>query len=428
MKIGYIECFAGISGDMLLGSLIDAGASLAGLQQTVAALGLDATLEHTSVIRSGIRSSKVSVLVQGRPADGNGHHHHHSSDEHHHAHHQDHDEHTHSHSHEHARTLPVILDLIRTASLDPRAEAIAVKAFRLLAHAEATIHGIPEEQVHFHEVGAVDAIVDIVCNAVAIVELGLDEWYCSAINVGSGSVQCAHGLFPVPAPATAELLKGLPTYSSGPQMELVTPTGAALLRAIAVQYLERPLMSVSSIGYGAGTRNPQGFPNVVRVSIGTLPGKPTQRQKVTVIECAVDDQSPELLGHVLHQALAQGALDVMLTPVTMKKSRLGTLLTVLAPPAQVDTLAALLLRETTTLGVRLREEERICLDRHFEEVETPFGKVKVKVGSLHGEAWNFAPEFEDCRKLANEKGVPLKEVMSAAIAALSRRKEETIQA
>lgn len=436
MRIGYIECFAGISGDMFLGALVDAGASLERLNHAVAALNIGAELQVTSVLRSGIQATKISVLVDGHEAESAAHnHHHHRHDEHFHDHHGHHHHeheqvHLHPHTHEHTseRTLPVILDLIRSASLDPRAEELATKAFRLLAAAEAKIHGIHEEQVHFHEVGAADAIVDIVGNAVALTDLGVDKWYCSSINVGSGSIECAHGHFPVPAPATAELLKGLPTYSAGPQMELVTPTGAALLRAAGAQFLDRPLMSVEQIGYGAGTRDPQKFPNVVRISLGEMEAKGTPRERIAVLECAVDDQSPELLAHVLHQALAHGAMDVMLSPVTMKKSRLGTLLTVLAPPAQREALATLLLKETSSLGVRLREEERICLARHFEHVETPYGPVRVKVGSLDGEPYNYAPEFEDCRALAESKGVPLKEVMAAALAAIVQRKEEMAKA
>ncbi len=432
MKIGYIECFAGISGDMFLGALMDAGASLERLRHAVASLNLGAELQVSPVLRSGIQATKISVLVDGHEADSAVHDHHHQHDGHphdHHAHDHKHShEHFHAHEHTPERTLLAILKLIRAAELDPGAEELATKAFRLLAAAEARIHGISEEQVHFHEVGAVDAIVDIVGNAVALTDAGIDRWYCSAINVGSGSVECAHGRFPVPAPATAELLKGLPTYSAGPQMELVTPTGAALLRAAGVEFLDRPLMTVEQIGYGAGTRDPHGFPNVVRISLGEMQGKTMPREKISVLECAVDDQSPELLAHVLHLALANGAADVMLSPVTMKKSRLGTLLTVLASPMQSEALATLLLRETSTLGVRIREEERICLARNFEEVETSYGTLRVKVGSLDGEACNYAPEFEDCRRLAESKGVPLKEVMAAALAAVAQRKEETIKA
>jgi uncharacterized protein (TIGR00299 family) protein len=441
MKIGYIECFAGMSGDMFLGALVDAGASLERLQQVVAGLNLGAELRIATAVRSGISARKIAVIVDGHEAEAaveagvahhhsHGDHHHDHQHNHHHEHHHSHEHphrHSHAHDHSHERTLPVILNLIRGAFLEPKAEALAVKAFRLLAAAEAKIHGISEDQVHFPEVGAIDAIVDIVATAVALTDLGIEKWYCSPINVGSGSVECAHGRFPVPAPATAELLKGLPTYSSGPQMEMVTPTGAALLRSVGVQFLERPLMATEQIGYGAGSRDPHGFPNVVRITVGQNAEK-SRREKIAVIECAVDDQSPELLAHVLHKALAQGAVDVMLSPVTMKKSRLGTLVTVLAPPAQSETLATLLLKETSTLGVRLCEEERICLDRDFEHVETPFGTVRVKVGSLDGQAYNYAPEFEDCKALAESRGVPLKEVMTAALTAVTQRKEGMIKA
>lgn len=444
MKVGYIECFSGISGDMFLGALVDAGASLERMQEAIHSLHVGAELKVTAAMRSGIRATKISVQVDGQDAektassDGHSHHdhEHHSHDHEHHHHHHHHEQpHPHdplsavepaTHSHEH-RSLSAILELIRSASLAPRAEEIAVRAFRLLAAAESKIHGIPEEEVHFHEVGAVDAIADIVGNAVAIADLGMEKWYCSAINVGSGFVQCAHGQFPVPAPATAELLKGLPTYSAGPKMELVTPTGAALLRAADVQFIERPVLTVDCIGYGAGNRDPHGFPNVVRINLGEISSAPIARERITVLECTIDDQSPEVLAQVLQQSLANGAVDAMLSAVTMKKSRLGTLLTILAPPEKSEALARLLFSETSTLGVRIREEERICLTRHFAHVETPYGAVRVKIGTLDGEPCNFAPEFEDCRALAEKEHVPLKEVMLAALTAL-RWKEEGIKA
>jgi hypothetical protein len=306
------------------------------------------------------------------------------------------------------------------ADLTQRARNLSLSAFTLLAQAEGRIHGVPIEEVHFHEVGAVDAIVDIACSAAAADALDVDEWYCSSVNVGSGFVNCAHGRFPVPAPATAELLKNAPVYSAHVQMELVTPTGAALLRALDCRFESTPVMRTHSIGYGAGTRNPERFPNVVRVSIGEV-AQAANQETITVLECAVDDLSPQVLAHTAQLALDQGALDVMSAPVTMKKGRLGTLLTVLCKPADAGRLQQLLFRETTTLGIRVREENRVVLAREITAVQTEFGMIQVKVGSWQGEEWNAAPEFEDCRRAAAAFQVPLKTVMQAALAAWRTR-------
>jgi uncharacterized protein (TIGR00299 family) protein len=429
MRIGYLECFAGISGDMLMGALVDAGAPLELLQKTAASLGLGAELRLSRVNRSGIVSTKIDVLVEGKvhePAAPTGpveHDHHHNHD-HDHGHHRDH--HHHDHHHEpaprhHGRTLPQIRTLLMAADLTQRARNLSLSAFTLLAQAEGRIHGVPVEQVHFHEVGAVDAIVDIACSAAAADALDVDQWYCSSVNVGSGFVNCAHGRFPVPAPATAELLKNAPVYSAHVQMELVTPTGAALLRALDCRFESTPVMRTNSIGYGAGTRNPERFPNVVRVSIGEIAQAPANHETITVLECAVDDLSPQVLAHTAQLALEQGALDVMSAPVTMKKGRLGTLLTVLCKPADAGRLQQLLFRETTTLGIRVREENRVVLAREITAVQTEFGMIQVKAGSWQGEEWNAAPEFEDCRRAAAAFQVPLKTVLQAALAAWRTR-------
>ena len=309
------------------------------------------------------------------------------------------------------------------ADLTQRALDLSLTAFGLLAEAEGRIHGIPAEQVHFHEVGGVDAIVDIACCAAAADALDLDAWYCSPLNVGSGFVNCAHGRFPVPAPATAELLKNLPTYSAHVQAELVTPTGAALLRALDCRFDSIPVMRTQAIGYGAGTRNPERFPNVLRVNIGEIAAAlpPFSEDKVTVLECAVDDLTPQVLAHTTQLALERGALDVMSGPVTMKKGRLGTLLTVLCKPGDAAGLQQLIFRETTTLGIRVRDEKRVILDRETTPVETDFGVIHIKTGSWQGEEWNATPEFEDCRRAAAAFDVPLKTVMQAAMAAWRTR-------
>ncbi|HEY1808749.1 MAG TPA: nickel pincer cofactor biosynthesis protein LarC, partial [Acidobacteriaceae bacterium] len=303
------------------------------------------------------------------------------------------------------------------AAIPAEAKAIAQRAFALLAEAEAKIHGIAPEQVHFHEVGAVDAIVDIVCGAVGLASLGVDEWRCSTVNPGSGFVNCAHGRYPVPAPATAELLRGVPTCAAGPAMELTTPTGAAMLRAVGCVFEPTPL-TVTSIGYGAGSRDPERFANVLRLSVGVLAARSDRKKfpqdQVVVLECALDDATPQVLAHAMELALENGALDAMAAPVTMKKGRLGTLLTLLCRPQDEGALEQLLFRETTTLGIRRREEERVILERTFVTVETPYGKIRMKIASAAGETLNAMPEYEDCRRAAREHNVPLRVVMEAA--------------
>ena len=413
-RIGWLECFAGISGDMLLGALLDAGVPVELLQNTAAGLGIGAELRVHSVVRSGIRATNVDVLEQGRLAEDAGHADRHR--EHDHSAGQTHGD-GHKHPHTHGRHWPEIRTLIDRASIPEEAKAIAQRAFALLAEAEAKIHGIAPEQVHFHEVGAVDAIVDIVCGAVGVASLGVDQWRCSAVNVGSGFVNCAHGRYPVPAPATAELLRGVPTFAGGPAMELTTPTGAAMLRAMGCVFDPAPL-TVTSIGYGAGSRDPEGFANVLRLSVGVRAGRPAParfpQDQVIVLECALDDATPQVLAHAMELALEHGALDVMAAPVTMKKGRLGTLLTLLCRPEHEGALEQLLFRETTTLGIRRREEERVILDRAFMTVETPYGKIRMKIASAAGEIFNAMPEYEDCRRAAREHDVPLRAVMDAA--------------
>jgi len=444
MRIGFLECFAGISGDMLMGALVDAGAPIELLQRTAASLALGAELRVTRVNRSGIQSTKIDVMTGGQvhepvattgpvqqeaehdQAAALGHAHDHAHDDGHtHAHDHGHSHpHEHeSHKHDHGRGLPEIRSLLMRADLTERARNLSLTAFILLAEAEGRIHGIPAEEVHFHEVGAIDAIVDIACCAAAVDALDLDAWYCSPVNVGSGFVNCAHGRFPVPAPATAELLKNVPTYSAHVQAELVTPTGAALLRAMDCRFDAMPVMRTKAIGYGAGTRNPERFPNVLRVSVGHIAStaQPFNEDKVTVLECAVDDLSPQVLANTAQLALERGALDVMSGPVTMKKGRLGTLLTVLCKPGDAADLQQLIFRETTTLGIRVREENRVILDREITPVETDYGVIHIKTGSWHGEEWNAAPEFEDCRRAAAAFDVPLKTVMQAAMTAWRTR-------
>jgi pyridinium-3,5-bisthiocarboxylic acid mononucleotide nickel chelatase len=436
MRIAYLDCFAGISGDMFLGTLLDAGVDPKVLHEAVAALNLNATLKIEKVDRSGISATKVHVyegptLAEENPEQQTHTHQHHPKTQHQHKIGHTHDDsHTHDHDHPqehtHGRSLTVIRNLINAATLTPVIKQTAIQAFELLGASEAKIHNVPIEKIHFHEVGAVDAIVDIVAASAGIHALAIDKWFCSPLNVGGGMVDCAHGRFPVPAPATADLLRGLPTYSAHIEKELVTPTGAALIRALDPTFGPQPAMRVQQIGYGAGTRNPKDFPNVLRLSIGESTTSHHQHSTshdadtVTVLETALDDLSPQLLGHVAEQALAQGALDVMLTPVIMKKGRPGTLITILANPSDSSHLQQLLLRETTTLGVRIRHDHRACLDRTHTTVETQYGPIRMKIGSLDQHEYNAAPEFEDCRAAAKLHNVPVKQVQQAAIAAYRR--------
>jgi pyridinium-3,5-bisthiocarboxylic acid mononucleotide nickel chelatase len=431
MKIATIECFAGISGDMLLGALVDAGVPVELLRDAAAALGIGAELRVHPVDRSGIRATKVDVLEHGRSAEDaprlpaphshspdrpHSHDHHHAA----------HENEAHRHDPAHSRNWPQIRALIQAAPIADEAKRIALRAFELLAQAEAKVHGIAPEEVHFHEVGAVDAIADIVCAAVGAESLGVAEWRATAVNVGSGFVNCAHGRFPVPAPATAELLKGVPVYAAGPEMELTTPTGAAILRALECRFDASDPVTASASGYGAGNRNPERFPNVLRLTVGTIGRHAPQRRsfsgdRVVVLECALDDATPQVVAYAIERSLEQGALDGMAAPVTMKKGRPGTLLTVLCRPEDEEQLEKLIFRETTTLGIRRREEERVVLDRELVAVETAFGKIRVKIASAAGEILNAMPEYEDCRRAAREHDVPLRTVMEAAQAAWVER-------
>jgi hypothetical protein len=417
MRIAYLDCFSGISGDMFLGAAVDAGVSLEKLQTVARALGLDAELASCRVERSGIAATKVDVLIHGHAdqpfaAEPAHEHEHEHSHEHTHAPKHVHEEHPHNYVH---RGLKEIREVIARAPISPAAQTFALKTFEFLAYAEAKIHNRDAESIHFHEVGSEDAIVDIVCAAVAIEELGADTWYCSALNVGGGTVQCAHGLLPVPAPATAELLRGAPVFSSGVQKELLTPTGAALLRALNVRFEPLPTMTLSATGYGAGGREIPGLPNVVRLTMGESVVAEPDANTITVLEANLDDMNPQLFSYVQQKLLDAHALDAFGVPVQMKKGRPGIIMTVLAEPAHAELLARILLTETTTLGVRMRQEQRRILDREHVTVQSPWGPIRVKLGRLQGEIVNCAPEFEDCRRIAESTGVPLKTVLQEAL-------------
>ena len=418
MRIGYLECFSGISGDMLLGALVDAGVPFACLEETTAALKVGARLEMRKVSRGGLAAIKVDVITPDSPAAEQAHVH------------NDHPGHAHTHEkHQHHaphRSLSAIVEIIRSAPLTDAVKQRAIRAFQLLGEAEAAIHSVPVEKVHFHEVGAVDTIVDIVCAAVGAEALGVDRWLSSPLNVGSGTVVCQHGTLPVPAPATLALLGDAPVYAAGEPMERVTPTGAALLRMLDVQYTTLPAMHILKTGYGAGGRETPGQPNLLRLLVGE--GEAAEiaaTEPIAVIETVIDDCNPQVLSYVSELLLAAGAWDVYRASVQMKKGRAGVQVTVLCRPDLAPALQELLFRETTTIGLRWRLENKVALAREFVDVKTSLGKVRIKVARLNsGKIANAAPEYEDCRKIAAEHSLPLKQVMEEAMQAYAAMKEK----
>ncbi len=321
-------------------------------------------------------------------------------------------------SHEHGHGLNEIHDIISNSDISEVAKKTANTIFQALAAAEAKIHDTKIDKIHFHEVGAVDAMVDIVCAAVGAECLRVDEIICSPLNVGGGTVNCAHGTLPVPAPATLELLKDAPVYSSGIQAELVTPTGAAIVKTLAKRFAPFPRMKVEKIGYGAGTRDFEGHANVVRLTIGESQDEVSSgipQDMITVLEANIDDLNPQVFGYVMDRLLEEGALDAFGMPVQMKKNRPGMLLTVLCRTGDAAKLTHLIFTETTTLGIRQREEKRQALVREWVTVTTRWGDVRLKVASMNGTVTNYAPEYEDCRRIATERHVPLKSVMQEAL-------------
>ena len=356
MKICYLDAFSGISGDMTVGALIDAGADSGAVVLALEGLGTGAEFKVEKTKRGGITASKFRVT--GGHATGHRH-------------------------------LKSILALIDSSALPDAVKQAASTVFLRLGEAEAKVHDIPLEKVHFHEVGAVDSICDIVGACAAFDLLDVDEIHCSPVNVGSGTVKTEHGILPVPAPATAELLRGKPVYARGPSLELTTPTGAAIASTLAEEFGPLPPMQITATGYGAGDRDFQEHANVLRVLIGETTGA-EEATTVAVLEA--------------------GALDVTLESVLMKKNRQGTLLRVIAKPEDREALAQMMFAETSTLGLRIYSAERRVKARHTVEVETPHGKVRIKIA----ENGSFAPEYDDCRKLARETGVPLKQILADA--------------
>jgi hypothetical protein len=447
MRIGYLECFSGISGDMLLGALVDAGVPFDSLAKTAEALNVGARLEVRKVVRGGLTGTKVDVITPDSPESAHEHEPHththadahtHEHEPHSHEHTHDGHSHTHAHSHEaHAHThgrgephthaphrhLSTILKIIAAAPLSDAVKARSSRAFQLLGEAEAAIHSIPVENVHFHEVGAVDTIIDIVCAAAGAEILGIDRWLASPLNVGSGTVKCQHGTLPVPAPATLALLGDAPIYSAGSPMERVTPTGAAVLRMLNVEYQSLPAMRVKATGYGAGGRETPGEPNLLRLLVGEvkdLAAPASTEEPLAVIECVIDDSNPQVLAYVSELLLEAGAWDVYRIAVQMKKGRTGVQITVLCRPDLVPALEEIMFRETTTIGLHWRLENKLSLVRDFVAVSTPWGKVNIKVARWpNGKIANASPEYEDCRQLSTANAVPLKQVMQEAMQAFA---------
>ena len=386
MRICYLDAFSGIAGDMTVGALIDAGAPPEPLFDALRSLNTGARFDVEKTARGGVSASRFRVLAENA---GRAHRH-----------------------------LSHILELIDRAPIAARARHNASAVFRRLGEAEAQVHGVPIEKVHFHEVGAVDSIADIVGACVAFDLLAIEEVHASAINVGSGTVKTEHGVLPVPAPATAALLRGKPIYARGPELELTTPTGAALASTLAVSFGAIPPVRIESIGYGAGDRDFKEHPNVLRVLVGERAGAP-EATLVSVIEANIDDATPQVLGHALDRLMESGALDASLSPLLMKKNRPGSLLRVVARPEDQERLAQIVFAETSTLGLRIHAAERRVEERRIVQVETPFGAVRVKVSS-HGA---FSPEYEDCRAIAARTGTPLPRVLAAAHAAYLKKTE-----
>jgi uncharacterized protein (TIGR00299 family) protein len=383
VRIGYFDCFSGISGDMTLGALADAGVDPRAIQSAVASLGLPCELAFETVRRGGFRANYAKVIA---PPE---------------------------HAHRHLHHIEAMID---KSTLSPRQNELARRIFLKLGEAEAAAHGIDIKKVHFHEVGAVDSIVDIVGSAVGLDLLGVERFEASPLPTGRGWVRAAHGKMSLPAPGTAELLKGVPLADSDVEMELTTPTGAAIVTTVAERFGPLPAMTIESIGLGAGTRDLPDQGNILRLFVGTI-ALPAESDRVWVLETNLDDLPGEVVGYATAQVMAAGALDAFVTPIQMKKNRPGVMVTVLCGEDQIVAIEEILFRETTTLGVRRYPVSRHKLKRQATEVETPFGTIRGKLGWLDGRPPTFSPEHDDCARVAAERGVALRDVYNAAHAA-----------
>lgn len=382
MKIAYFDCIAGASGDMILGALVDAGLPLTALQELLAKLGLpEVEIRSRRVTKSGYGAVKVDVIIRDDVSE---------------------------------RRLSDIEALIAGSKLPGSIKNQASGIFRQLGEIEAAIHGVTADEIHLHELGGQDTIVDVVGVLAGLDALGVERVYASALPVGRGFTQGAHGVIPLPAPATLEILKGIPVKGTDLEMELVTPTGAILLKSLVESFGPIPAMSITTTGYGAGNRDLP-IPNLLRLLIGELEGSPIgTAEPLIALETNIDDLNPEIYDHVTSLLFTAGALDVTLSPIQMKKNRPGTRVQVLCRPGDGETLSEILFSETSTLGIRKQNLERLSLARSIQPVETPYGTVRVKVAQLREDQVKYAPEYEDCRRLAGESGVPLREIYLAA--------------
>jgi uncharacterized protein (TIGR00299 family) protein len=378
VRVAHFDCFSGISGDMTVAALIDAGVDAAAITGAVASLGLPVRLEVEKLRKGGFAATAVRVEA----AEESSH-----------------------------RFLPEVEEILGRGGLTARQRTLALRIFRRLAEAEAAVHGLPLERVHFHEVGALDSIADIAGAAVALDLLGADRFTSRSVPTGSGMVKCAHGLMPIPAPGTAELLKGVPLAPSPIKAELTTPTGAAILTTVVQEWVETPAMTVERVGHGAGRREFEEQPNLLRLFVGSA-ATPAESDRVWVLETNLDDLPAEVIGYCYDLLLAAGALDVFSTPIFMKKNRPGVLLSVIAPEARLPALEEILFRETSTFGIRRYAVSRHKLQRRPCTVATPWGPVRGKLGWLEGRAPVLTPEYEDCARVAREQGVALREVFA----------------
>lgn len=410
MKTLYFDCFSGISGDMTVGALLDIGADEKVLLEGLKQLKVDGyRIEIEKKLKNGISGTDFSViLVDHNDHEEHGHHDHHDHQHHDNSHHH---EHEHQHEHEH-RSMGDIERIINESGLDEKVRKLAIDIFSLVAGAEGKIHGKPAAEVHFHEVGAIDSIVDIIGTAICIENLDVDRIVFSSLPLSRGFVKCQHGMFPLPAPATLEILTGVPVYYTDANIELVTPTGAAIAKGLADEFGMPGELEVEKIGYGLGKKTYE-VPNVLRVMLFNTKKKISDR--VIAIETNIDDMTAEQLGSAMDRLFDRGALDVFFTPVLMKKNRPGTKLTVLCRQDKKDDIIEVLLRHTSTFGVRMSYMERRVLDREMVTVETGFGSIRCKIGRLSGELLKYSPEYEDCKAASEQSGRPIAEVYDEAM-------------
>jgi uncharacterized protein (TIGR00299 family) protein len=388
VRVGYFDCFSGISGDMTLGALVDAGVDPRPIQQAVTSLGLPGGVEFETVRKGGFRATHARVNAP------------------------------HEHAHRHWHHIEAIID---TATLSPHQKELAKRIFMRLGEAEARVHGVDLAKIHFHEVGAVDSIMDIVGSAVGLDLLGVDRFEASPVPPGKGWIKAAHGRMALPAPATAEILKGVPLAESMVEMELTTPTGAAILTTVVESFGPLPAMTIESIGLGAGTRDLQEQANVLRLFVGSIE-LPPAGDRIWVLETNLDDLPGEVVGYTMIKLMEAGALDAFLTPIQMKKNRPGTMISILCDEASIPSMEEILFRETSTLGIRRYPVSRHKLKRQGVEVETRYGPIRGKLGWLENRPPTFSPEYEDCARVASSQGVALREVYDAAHAAYQARK------